>query len=45
VPETLPGTVKHQGQLMDYLLQLGLATGTDEFDTAFEKLGKGLPLR
>ena len=45
VPDTLPTTVKNQSQLIDYLLQLGLADGTDEFDNAFEKLSKGLPLR
>ncbi|NML67610.1 hypothetical protein HHL22_20610 [Hymenobacter sp. RP-2-7] len=45
VPEVLPGDVKTQSQLIDYLLKLGLAQETDEFDTAFDKLGKGLPIR
>ena len=45
VPETLPADVKTQSQLMDYLLKLGVPADTDEFDTAFGKLGKGLPLR
>jgi len=45
VPETRPATVKNQGQLIDYLLQLGLAQDTEEFDTAFGKLSTGLPLR
>jgi hypothetical protein len=45
VPDTVPGDVKNQGQLIDYLLKLGLANDTDEFDTAFEKLSKGLPMR
>ena len=45
VPDTLPATVKSQSQLIDYLLQLGVADGTDEFDAAFDKLSKGLPIR
>lgn len=45
VPDTVPGDVKNQGQLIDYLLKLGLADGTDEFDDAFGKLSKGLPMR
>ena len=45
VPDALPATVKTQSQLIDYLLQLGVADGTDEFDAAFEKLSKGLPIR
>lgn len=45
VPDTVPADVKNQGQLFDYLLKLGLADGTDEFDAAYEKLSKGLPLR
>lgn len=45
VPDALPATVKTQSQLIDYLLQLGVADGTDEFDAAFDKLSKGLPIR
>jgi hypothetical protein len=45
VPDTLPAEVKTQSQLMDYLAKLGVPADTDEFDTAFEKLSKGLPLR
>lgn len=45
VPDALPATVKTQSQLIDYLMQLGLADGTDEFDAAFDKLSKGLPMR
>lgn len=45
VPDTLPADVKNQGQLIDYLLKLGVPNETPEFDTAFDKLAKGLPLR
>ena len=45
VPDAVPIDVKNQGQLIDYLLKLGLADGTDEFDAAFDKLSKGLPMR
>lgn len=45
VPDTLPADVKTQSQLMDYLLKLGVPADTDEFDAAFGKLNKGLPLR
>jgi hypothetical protein len=45
VPDALPATVKTQSQLIDYLLQLGVADGTDDFDAAFDKLSKGLPIR
>ena len=45
VPDTLPADVKNQGQLIDYLLKLGVPNETKEFDEAFAKLGKGLPLR
>lgn len=43
VPDTRPADVKTQGQLIDYLLKLGVPQDTDEFDTAYEKLG-GLKL-
>lgn len=43
VPDARPADVKTQGQLIDYLLKLGVAQDTDEFDAAYEKLG-GLKL-
>lgn len=45
VPDTLPADVKNQSQLIDYLLKLGVPNETEEFDKAFDKLSKGLPLR
>ena len=45
IPETVPADVKTQAQLIDYLLKLGVAQETEEFDTAFEKLSKGLKFR
>lgn len=45
VPDSLPADVKTQSQLMDYLAKLGVPNETEEFDTAFEKLSKGLPIR
>lgn len=45
VPDMLPADVKNQSQLIDYLLKLGVPNESDEFDAAFEKLSKGLPIR
>jgi hypothetical protein len=45
VPDALPATVKNQGQLIDYLVGLGVKKDTDAFDKAFDKLKGALPLR
>lgn len=45
VPDALPDTVKNQGQLIDYLIGLGVKKDTTEFDKAFAKHSVNLPLR
>lgn len=45
VPDALPETVKNQGQLIDYLVGLGVKKDTLEFDKAFAKHSTKLPLR
>lgn len=45
VPDALPDTVKNQGQLIDYLVGLGVKKDTDAFDKAFAKHSDKLPLR
>ena len=45
VPDALPDTVKNQGQLIDYLVGLGVKKDTDAFDKAFAKFSDKLPLR
>lgn len=44
VPDALPADVKNQGELMDYLVKLGVPKDTVQFDKAFGKFADKLPL-
>jgi hypothetical protein len=44
VPDALPADVKTQGDLMDYLIKLGVPKDTKQFDTAYGKFSDKLPL-
>lgn len=44
VPDQLPADVKNQGDLIDYLVKLGVPKDTVQFDKAFGKFADKLPL-
>jgi len=44
LPDALPAEVKNQGQLIDYLVKLGVPKDTPQFDKAFGKFSEKLPL-
>jgi len=45
VPAARPATLKNQGDVLDWLIKLGVPQNTDEFDKAFDTHAKGLPMR